>query len=405
MYNTKIINEDLELILNRILILSNRISLHSAPMKPFILFFNKINDIFYKDNSKYSKFLWNFDNELQNILLRIIKLIASPGQLMGATIKRWKINMERQFADSKRQLNDLINQKKIFQFNYLTRDKFIFTRVPAGARFLYVGCGTGTDCLRFANQGYKVVGIDTDFKLTKIANEWSKYFSLPFKAICMDVMSLGFSKDMFDSFLIEFYGHQPLLHQSLLIQQNLSAILRKGGKGFFVASRKGYVPHMALRSGRYPTSMIAWLFGQISLDYLHSPAKGSEEHLGFGLYWRSHTINSISTELKKFFNVLECQYEKDPRYVICVVESKGKKEIDCYEGVKTFISDWDDVPNQQIDDITIEKVLFKVEHICDLLAAHESNVIQFFENNLSSKQSLFQSIDVDLPEFMNQTCF
>ena len=136
MYHTKIINEDLELILNRILNLSNRISLHSSPMKPFIRFSNKIDDISYKEHTKYRNLFWNFDEELQKILLRIIKLIATPGQLMGATIKRWKINMERQFGDSKRQLNDLINQKIQFQFNYLPRDKFIFTRVPAGARFL-----------------------------------------------------------------------------------------------------------------------------------------------------------------------------------------------------------------------------------------------------------------------------
>jgi len=401
MYYIKNSSKDVDLILSRILNLSNRISLHSAPIKPFIRFSKKIDYIYNRDKFRYRTLFWNFDDELQKNLLRIIKSIATPEQLISATIKRWKINMERQFVDSKRQLNDLIKQNNMFQFNYLQRDNFIFKRVGAGARFLYVGCGTGTDCLRFANHGYKVIGIDTDFKLTKIANEWSEYFTLPFKAICMDVMSLGFSQDMFDSFLIEFYGHQPSLYQSLLIQKNLSSILRKGGKGFFVASRKGYVPHMALRSGRYPSSMISWLFGQISLDYLHSSAEGCEEQLGFGLYWRSHSVHSISAELKKGFNVLECHYEKDPRYVICVVEVKDKKEINYNYLFKQSISEWDGVSNYQLNANIIETVLLKIEQICDLLEIHERNLIKFFEKNLCVKNNLFQNINIDLPKFIN----
>ena len=44
----------------------------------------------------------------------------------------------------------------------------------------------------------------------------------------------------------------------------------------------------------------------------------------YGLYMRSHTVDSLATELSHAFSIVECKYEEyDPRYVMCVVERKG----------------------------------------------------------------------------------
>lgn len=254
MYSTTDVTGYGESILKRFLELSNRISIYSLPMKPFIRFGKGMDDIYLSDISKNKNIFWDFDDVLQKMLLGIFKAIATPEQVAHLCVESWKVIL-KDFADKKqKQLNELIESKQPFQYKYTARDEFICKEVQAGSRFLYVGCGSGSDCLRFAHRGYKVVGIDTNSKLINIAQQWADYLALPFQPLCMDVMELGFDQESFDSFLT-MYGQQPSLYQSLVLQRNLSRILRKGGRGFVIANRKKYSSYMALMSSRYPTAM------------------------------------------------------------------------------------------------------------------------------------------------------
>jgi SAM-dependent methyltransferase len=237
----------------------------------------------------------DFDDTLQKILLGVARTIATQEQIADACVERWKTNLDRLHERKLRELKELMEQERSPQFRYTPRDEFIFQRVRPGARFLYLGCGSGTECFRFAGQGYNVIGIDTDFKLTDVANAWASYLDLPFKAVCMDAMELGFTQGSFDGFLFEFYGCQPSPSQTLSLQRNLSGILRHEGKGFIVAGRKRYPSFWFLMRAFYAPSMTEWLSKQALLDYHFSQPDGVEERLVYGLYWRSHTKDSLST--------------------------------------------------------------------------------------------------------------
>jgi hypothetical protein len=123
-----------ENILKRFLELSNRISIYSLPMKPFIRFGKGMDDIYRSDFSKTKQLFWDFDDVLQKMLLGIIKAIASPEQVGRLCVESWKIIL-KDFADKKqKQLDELIESKQPFQYKYTARDEFIFKEVQAGSR-------------------------------------------------------------------------------------------------------------------------------------------------------------------------------------------------------------------------------------------------------------------------------
>jgi 2-polyprenyl-3-methyl-5-hydroxy-6-metoxy-1,4-benzoquinol methylase len=260
---------------------------------------------------------------LQKVLLNIVKAISTPDQLIKACIERWKSNLELLYQNSQKQLKELVKSKEPYRYIENSRMRFLCERLVEGSRFLYVGCGKGTECLSLANNGLNVVGIDTNFLLTRTANAWSSYLAQPFQPICMDLMELGFKQETFDSFLIEFYGHLPLLDQNFLVQRNLARLLRKGAQGFVVGLRKNYPSFWYLMKSISNPSMVKWLVNQSQLDFRWDNPDGHEEKLMYGLYHRTHTVDSLSKELGYAFRVIKCLYERhDPRYVICIVEPK-----------------------------------------------------------------------------------
>lgn len=388
----------LEQILGRVLDLSFQVSSYSPPMKPFIRFAKEMDGIYRSIESKNRRLFWNFDDVLQRILLDIIKNISTPQQLAHSCIERWKLNLDPLYNITKSKLEDLIKSGRPFEANYSKRENFIFDQVRAGSRFLYVGCGAGSDCLRFANRGYEVFGIDILFKLVNLANEWVKYLALPFKPICMDIMDLGFIQETFDFFLIEFYGSQTLA-ESLIIQRELARVLRKGGKGFMVGFRKQYPSFWYMMGSRYPTAMISWLRNQSFLDYSKKESDGNEEKLMYGLYYRSQTIDSMSAELNKSFNVLKCFYEEyDPRYVMCVVEPKENyNDLDLTK-VKL---DWAEplANHRKLGLDSINSLLQQIESICAFLEGHEKSVVHFFQADHPPGKSPLKDIPLDIRKF------
>ena len=223
-----------------ILGLSWRISSHSPSMKPFIRFSKQMDEIYGRDKVERNHLFWDFDDTLQKILLGVAHSIATPEQIADACIERWKATLDGLYEARQRELKELMEQQGSLQFRHSPGDEFIFDRIGPGKRLLYLGCGSGTECLRLAGRGYNVVGIDTDFKLTDVANRWARYLDLPFTAICMDAMELGFARESFDGFLLEFYGSQPSSSQTLALQIELSGLMSNEATGCIVACRKKY---------------------------------------------------------------------------------------------------------------------------------------------------------------------
>lgn len=157
--------EEKENLLKSILDKSNRISRYSPPMKPFVRFSKKLESQVKNDNTKaYSYLFWDFDDILQKIRLNIIHKIATPDEIARLCIEQWKTNLKQLYQVKKKELEEVIRNKAEFHSNSRPRDEFILRRVESGSRLLYIGCGSGTECLRLAKKGLRVVGIDTDSK-------------------------------------------------------------------------------------------------------------------------------------------------------------------------------------------------------------------------------------------------
>ena len=391
--------ENVGKLLERVLSLSFRISRFSPPMKPFIRFSQDTDELFRTAHFNNRSLFWDFDDALQRILLNIVRAVSTPDQLAHACIERWKINLAHFYELNQKQFKEFVTGKKPYQYREDARSRFILERLDEQSYFLYIGCGRGTECLSLAKRGHNVIGIDTIFPLTKMANAWSRQLALPFKAICMDVMDLGFAKETFDSFIIEFYGHQPSLYQSLFIQRNLARVLRKGAKGFIVGCRKKYASYWFLMGKIYPTSMFQWLAKQAVFDYHWDKSDGHEEKLTFGLYYTSHTVDSLSEELGYAFNVRECLYAKDPRYIICVVEPK--ENLYSLPDQK-YSQEWEGnvSNNPKLGEGSIDGILDQIESICTFLESHESNMLQYFNDDAPMKKSPLQSLPTEVLEFL-----
>jgi ubiquinone/menaquinone biosynthesis C-methylase UbiE len=389
--------------LKRILDLSWRISGYAPPMKPFLRFSKHADTLYKGKTNSYKHFFWDFDDALQRVLLGMVRTIATPAEIAEACIERWKINLEKIYQKSKRQLEELRKHGEAPQFRYTPRDEFIFSRVEPGSRLLYVGCGTGTQCLGWAQRGYEVIGIDTDEQLVGIANERAEYLKLPFQAICMDAENITFPPGSFDGFLLEFYGFQPSLVQTLALQRGLARALNDDGKGFIVATRKKYASFWnGMSNLGYPESMIHWLTSQRRLDHYFSQMDACEEKLSFGLYIRNHTVDSLSRELGGVFDVQECMYEEyDPRYLISVVKRRGLFSDSPPTSENDDSEDWTKQEFLQRDGVSIEDVLRQIHAICDLLELHKERVKRFFLNiDVSGGKSPLSMVDMDLPRFI-----
>ncbi|MGD0237899.1 MAG: class I SAM-dependent methyltransferase [Syntrophorhabdales bacterium] len=387
-------------MLQRILDLSWRISIHSPPMKPFIRFSKQMDKIRTQGDIRNSHLFWDFDATLQKILVSAAKEIATPEQISHACVQRWKGNLHDLYKRRQKELDDLMMEKRSAQFQYTPRDDIIFKRIGSGKRVLYLGCGSGRDCLKLASRGYDVVGIDTDFELTEVANQWASYLDLPFEAICMDATKLGFAPKSFDSFILEFYGAQPSSAQALALQRELSDILRNTGMGFIVANRKKYASFWFLMKDDCPPLMERWLQKQCLWDYRLSESDGFEERLMYGLYFKTHTKDSLAAELSCTFNVIDCFYQADdPRYVIALVENKKGSG---FTGVSTKINVFEEPEKNCVDfgNSSVQNILGIVGSICAVLEFHEDQVLRFFKHNNFDQGSILAP-DMDLSKFVH----
>jgi ubiquinone/menaquinone biosynthesis C-methylase UbiE len=363
-------------LLERILRASKRISSSAPPMKPFVRF-SRYGREKTPAGISYARLLWDFDDLIQKKLLGLAYEIASPDAIVRAGIEQWKDNLADLLRNQKEALEQAVRDgiSSVFQPDSTT--EAIAERMKPGEHLLYIGCGSGKPCCYLAGQGLHVLGIDTMAPLLEVAKGWATHAGLPVQICCIDAARLGFKPDSFDGFLFGLYGSLPSRSQTLALQKDLSRILRPGGQGFVAAVRKRYTSYWFLMGSRYPRAMTNWLIPHAAADFLFSQADNCEERLMYGLYDRSHTVQSLSAELSHTFEVMDCFYEDDPRYVMAVVRRRSDRDV-YDEAMQDDISVGREVSPSRL--AKIRTVLERIEHLCDHLEAHTRRVIACFRD-------------------------
>lgn len=387
-------------LLKKLLYSSYRISSFSPAMKPFIRFggFGKPPK-FYRETFPSKRF-WNFDYLLEKKIISLLYTLAYKETIVKLCIEQWENNSKELCRDKRRELKQAKLEAALSPLPFYPRMEFLAKRLPIGGRVLYIGCGTGKECFYLAKRGFSVMGIDTNIAILNIAKQWSAHLGYPAHFIGMDAYNLGFKPGTFDAFLFEFYGTQPSPEQNLTLQRNLVNLLKRNGRGFIVANRKQYCSRWYLmKRDVYPSAMVEWLLPQSALDGLFATPKDCEERLLYGLYFRTHTVESLSSELNHAFKVKECLYDQDPRYVLAVVSPKSKKGD--YKIINQKAKDKPLEPKLSGAVLSrIQNTIFQIETLCDLLERHALKLHSFFKNHPNSGDNCLRLPRPNMPRFI-----
>ena len=352
---------------SRILDLSRQVSLFSPAMKPFVRFASGMPGF-----ESCRRHLWDFDDLLQKELLRLLRLTASPGEIARACTQQWKQNsLPLHRAGLGRLDSGMVH---VDEPPYAaTRRNLLQEKLGRDGRVLYIGCGTGRDCLAWAKEGLRVVGIDTDVSLAKLARNWSDHLRYPASFAGMDMMELGFRPGAFDGFLLEIYGGLPDAGHAAALQKELARVLQSDGIGLVVAERKMYPCWWFLTGTSWPDPMVRWLRGQVLLDFRFGKRDACEERLQYGLFSRCHTAESLSAELSRTFEILSCRYQADPRYVLAVVR-KGEGTSRRETGEERTQPDM-----ARVEFSAVKDGIEKAEALCMELERHAERAASYFK--------------------------
>jgi SAM-dependent methyltransferase len=158
---------------SRILDLSRRVSVFSPAMKPFVRFASR-----QPGQGFFHRQLWDFDDLLQKNLLRLLRQTASPEGIARACAEQWKRNSEnlRRAEQLRLGLGDVVVSEPPYAAH---RRTLLQEHLGRDSRVLYVGCGTGRDCLAWAREGMRVAGVDIDLPLVKLARDWNGLLRVP----------------------------------------------------------------------------------------------------------------------------------------------------------------------------------------------------------------------------------
>jgi len=121
--------------------------------------------------------------------------------------------------------------------------------------------------------------------------------------------------------------------------------------------------------------MTEWLVPHAKADFLFSQADGCEERLLYGLFNRSHTVDSLAIELSHTFEVTDCTYAQDPRYVTAIVRREEKATSMPMEPSNASPLG-KSLPSRLAE---IRARLDQIEDLCTQLEAHEERVTACFD--------------------------
>ncbi len=343
---------------------------------------------------------WDFDAVVQRRLYALVAELSSPDEIVQLGIERWKENLSK-LLDRRRQLLAAVRDKGQHNHPAVFDELAPFWAgvgqlVEAGKRLLYVGAGSGTECLQFAARAMRAVGIDTNGPLLAVGREWADYLNRPAHFVCMDLMEMGFRRESFDRFVLEFYGAWPARSRAIHVQRQLARVLKPDGFGVVSAARKCYASYWYHMSHPYPAPMMAWLAGYSRQDFAIMGQDGSEDRLLYGLFNRSYTVETLADELAHTFQVGTCRISPDQRYVQAVVRPRPGVDLDA----PVCLDDARARPAASAARVgQIRAVLESVEQIADLLEAHTAEVVTCFQRDPSPAACL-QTVQPDLDRFV-----
>jgi SAM-dependent methyltransferase len=112
----------------------------------------------------------------------------------------------------------------------------------AGDRVLDLCCGNGRHSLELARRGYDVVGLDLSYELLRSGAKQAREEGLPVRFVQADARRVGVQR-AFDAVLNFFtsFGYFETDADNALMIENISRVLRKGGKFFIDFLNADYV--------------------------------------------------------------------------------------------------------------------------------------------------------------------
>lgn len=374
--------------------LSKRLSVSALPMQPFVRF--------GQDSAQKNMLqrYWDFGYEVQKRLLAGLYQIASADEIADLGVYQWKRNLGVLLKSRRAMLEEFQDGASHPDWFSQVSPKFklVVDRLAPGARLLYIGAGSGTECLELAANGLRVVGIDTIVPLLAVGREWAALLKRDAEFAGMDVLALGFAPASFDSFTLEFYGSWPAPREILELQRGLARLLKPGGMGFITALRKRYASYWYLMGSLFPSAMTNWLIPYSRLDFLFSDPDGAEERLMFGLYNRCHTVKSLADELRWTFEVVECRADPDPRYLTAVVRQRPDVDLNPPPSAVEQAAPPDVSPAAAAE---VEALLLQVARLIDQLEDHTRQVVRYFESGGEARECLTR-VKPDLPALAAQ---
>ncbi|MCD4684711.1 MAG: class I SAM-dependent methyltransferase [Anaerolineae bacterium] len=340
---------------------------------------------------------WDFDHLVQVQLAKLRRALASAEEIVSADIRQWVDNLTSweqgaQILLRKAQMGDANAQHTYSDTTLTPREQLTVDTLGAGAQLLYVGAGTGKECLRFAGHGLRTVGIDTLDRLLSIGQKWATLLARDVRLIGMDLMALGFTPGIFDGVLLEFYGSWPAYSQSLQAQRSLARILTPEGRGFIVAARKHYPSYWYMISAGFSPAMVDYLAPQTALDFHYTARDEAVERQVYGLFYKAHTAASLQDELSASFVVHACRVLDDPRYLVAEVQPRQDVDFSA------------PLPNDgaAIVPLVHSAIATTITHTLDLIAAlvemledHTARMTKCFEAGCSGTEC-FKTLDVDI---------
>ncbi|NQT29692.1 MAG: methyltransferase domain-containing protein [Candidatus Saganbacteria bacterium] len=278
---------------------------------------------------------WNFEHTLQKEITTLVDKLVSPEELSVLFTLQWKDNLTR-LANKNRdeQAEYKKNGEYPSRFAYqgpTEREEMIKKHLPNGGTLLYIGCGTGRECLRYEHLGYDVFGIDTEAGLVDVMSDWCQMLGKKTKIFQMNAMALGFKPGLFDAAVVEIYGSSPSFAQRLVMQSQLAKVLKLNGVVLVSVGRNRYTQYMQLQNlyrdyGAHPNVKKT---AQLLIEQAPMQAEDEDNNnLRYGVAKNSYTPASLSQEMSSYFDVISCKRMQDLRYICAVGQPLSKPKRD-----------------------------------------------------------------------------
>lgn len=374
-------------LLQQLTDLSLRLDKTAPVVKPFVRFPPDVS--FSADAKRY----WDFDHLLQVRMAQLLRQIASPQVIVAHANARWATNLASLLAN-KRKIIDAARQGHQAAYDILEGDlpptfDVVFDNLPAGSDFLYLGAGSGRECLKMDSH-YQVVGIDFLQPLLALGTEWARFANHPAHFVCMDAMQLGFASRTFDGVFLEFYGAWPALYQTQWAQREMARVLKPDGLAFIHTRRRCYHSFWFLMGLNFGIEALQnWIVPQHQYDFAFSEADGTDELIQYGIYGQSHTCESFQEELSHAFEVISVNVSRDPRYLIALARPRQALEFKDQIKIDEPVFEPKNAP------VPISTTLNHLATLCDILEALVQHVKLCFEAG-DSPGVCFKSVQPDL---------